>query len=134
MSDNTDEVIKQPILNQKQYDVTKWVVLTVFPAFSALYAGLAALFHFPGGLEVTGTIALVSVFIGSVLQFSSARFKNLPTAYQGELKVNYTDPNEETFKLELNDHWDQLAKNNDDIRIKVTDTSAPFNPDQVSGK
>lgn len=134
MSDNVNDEIKQPILNQKQYDVAKWIVLVVFPAFSAFYTGLAALFNIPGGLQVAGTIALVSVFIGSVLQFSSHRFKNLPVAYNGELKVNYTDPNQETLKLELDEHWDDLAKNTDEIRIKVTDTSVPFNPEHNTGK
>lgn len=62
-------------MNNKIYDVLKWVALIFFPAISALYSGLAALWGFPYSEQITGSIGLIGVFLGAVLQISSSNYK-----------------------------------------------------------
>lgn len=61
-------------LSNKLYDVLKWIALVVLPALSALYLGLAGLWGFPCGEQVSGTIALIDTFLGALLGISSANY------------------------------------------------------------
>lgn len=62
-------------MSNKAYDVMKWVVLTVLPAMATLYGTLAKLWNFPLPTEVCSTITALTVFLGVVLQISSAEHK-----------------------------------------------------------
>ena len=63
-------------LNNKVYDVTKWVVMIVLPALSALYVGLGGIWGWPYIVEqVAGTISCITVFLGALLGISSASYK-----------------------------------------------------------
>ena len=120
---------KQPILGNTAYDTAKDATTIWLPALATLYAALAAIWHLPFSVEVVGTIGAIVVFLGVVLKISSNRFSNLPVSYNGELRVNMTDPMEDNYKLQIDEPWDALAKN-DEIRIKVVDLSDPV---QLSG-
>lgn len=61
-------------LSNRWYDILKWIALVVLPALSALYLGLAGLWGFPYGEQVSGTIALVDTFLGALLGISSANY------------------------------------------------------------
>ena len=62
-------------LNNKVYDVTKWVVMIVLPALSALYVGLGGIWSWPYIEQVAGTISCITVFLGALLGISSASYK-----------------------------------------------------------
>lgn len=62
------------MLNNKTYDILKWVTMIVLPAISALYFGLSQIWGFPYGEEVTGTIALIVTFCGALLGVSTANY------------------------------------------------------------
>lgn len=62
-------------LNNKVYDVMKWVVMIVLPALSALYVGLGSIWGWPYIEQVTGSISCVTVFLGALLGISSASYK-----------------------------------------------------------
>ena len=62
-------------LNNKVYDLLKWVCLIVLPAAGVLYAALAGLWRWPYTTEVVGTIAAVETFLGALLGVSSAQYK-----------------------------------------------------------
>ncbi len=62
-------------MNNKLYDVLKWVGLIVLPAIGAFYFGLAVIWGFPYGEKITGTIALVETFLGTTLGISNAKYK-----------------------------------------------------------
>lgn len=65
-------------MNNKVYDVLKWIVMIVLPAVSTLYFALAGIWGFPYGEEVVGTIAAVDTFLGVILGISSISYnKNL---------------------------------------------------------
>lgn len=118
----TDGSGKQPILGNSAYDKAKDATTIWLPALATFYAAVAAILHWPWSVEVVGVIAALTVFLGTVLKISSVRYSNLPVAYNGQLVVNMDDPLKENYKLNLDEHWDQLAKN-DEIRIKVVDES-----------
>ena len=62
-------------MSNKLYDVLKWMAMVVLPAIGTAYAGLAVIWGFPYGEEILGTIGIAEVFLGSVLQISSAQYK-----------------------------------------------------------
>ena len=61
-------------MSNKLYDVLKWIAMVVLPAIGTAYAGLAVIWGFPYGEQILGTIGIVEVFLGSVLQISSAKY------------------------------------------------------------
>ena len=127
MSDNAnDNTVKAPLLTDKWYNVGKDATTIYIPAFAVLYSALAAIWGWPYSVEVVGTSAAVVTFLGVVLKISSNRYNNQPVEYNGELKVNMTDPMVDNYRLELDSDWEELAKR-DEVRIKVVDESDPFN-------
>ena len=61
-------------LNDKVYDVLKWVCLIALPALGVLYAALSGLWGWPYTKEVVGTIAAVETFLGALLGVSTAQY------------------------------------------------------------
>lgn len=61
-------------LNDKVYDVLKWIALIVIPAVGALYFGLAQIWGFPYGEEIVGTLTLIDTFLGALLGISTATY------------------------------------------------------------
>ena len=62
------------LLNNKVYDVLKWVCLIALPACGVLYAALAVLWGWAYTKEVVGTIAAVETFLGALLGVSTAQY------------------------------------------------------------
>lgn len=62
-------------MSNKVYDVLKWIVTVVLPALGACYYGLAAIWGFPYGEQIVGTISIAETFLGAVLMISSANYK-----------------------------------------------------------
>ena len=59
------------MLNNKVYDVLKWVALVALPALGTLYFGLSKIWGFPYGEEIVGTITVVDTFLGALLGIST---------------------------------------------------------------
>lgn len=70
-------------LNDKTYDVLKWVAQVVLPAIGTLYAALAGIWGFPYGEQIVSTIMAVDLFLGALLGISTVQYKkqqsNTPT-------------------------------------------------------
>ena len=67
-------------LNDKIYDVLKWIALIVIPAVGALYFGLAKIWGFPYGTEIVGTLTLIDTFLGALLGISTASYNKTDDA------------------------------------------------------
>ena len=78
--------LQESKLNNKSYDVLKWVALVALPATSALYLTLAALWHLSHPTEVAGTIAAIDTFLGVLLGVSSNKYQG--TKPSGALHVS----------------------------------------------
>lgn len=63
------------MLNNKVYDVLKYICLVALPAVEAFIIGLFTLWGFPYGDLIAGTIALVATLLGALLGISSAVYK-----------------------------------------------------------
>ena len=62
------------VLNNRVYDVLKWIALYLLPALGTLYFALAGIWNLPYGEEVVGTITAVDTFLGVLLGISSANY------------------------------------------------------------
>lgn len=62
------------IKNSKLYDVLKYLQRLVLPALAVLYATLADTWGWPYPDKISVTIGAVVVFMGAVLELSSAEY------------------------------------------------------------
>lgn len=62
------------VMNNKVYDVLKWIVMIVIPALTTAYVGLAAIWGFPYAEEVAKTSAVVCTLLGTLLGISNAQY------------------------------------------------------------
>ena len=63
------------IMNNKTYDVLKWIAQIVLPALGALYFGLSRIWGLPYGEQIVGTITVVDTFLGALLGISAAEYR-----------------------------------------------------------
>ena len=61
-------------LNNKTYDVLKWIAMYLLPAAGTLYFTLAGIRGLPYGEQVVGTITAVDTFLGIILGISTAQY------------------------------------------------------------
>ena len=61
-------------MNNKTYDIIKWVAQIVLPALGTLYFALAGIWGFPYGEQIVGTITAIDTFLGAILHFSSNKY------------------------------------------------------------
>ena len=66
--------------DNKWYDITKWVLLTVVPALNILISTLCALYGWTWGNIVIGTIDAIAIFVGTILGIGSIKYKALKEA------------------------------------------------------
>lgn len=62
------------IMNNKLYDVLKWVALIVLPAIAILYESLAGIWGLPYAEQIPATITAIDLFIGVLLGVSNATY------------------------------------------------------------
>lgn len=70
------------MLNNKAYDVLKWVAMYLMPAAGTLYFALAGIWGLPYGEQIVGTITAVDTFLGVLLGISSAQYAKKQEAKQ----------------------------------------------------
>lgn len=58
-------------LSDESYNILKWIVILVFPAFATLYAHVGVTWGFPYVEEITATIRDVTTFLGIILCISN---------------------------------------------------------------
>ena len=61
-------------LNDKVYEILKWIVVIVLPAVSMAYFGLAQIWGFPYAEQICGTLAIVETFIGTLIGVSTKAY------------------------------------------------------------
>ena len=73
------------ILTNKTYDLLKWVTLVLLPALSMLYLALAEVWGLPYATQIVGTIAVLNVFLATILGISTNTFKINNPLYRTQL-------------------------------------------------
>jgi hypothetical protein len=61
-------------MNNKTYDILKWVAQLLLPALGTLYFALAGLWGFPYGEQIVGTITALDAFLGAILGISTVQY------------------------------------------------------------
>jgi len=116
-------------LSEKNYDLAKWVVQILLPAFGALYAGLSDLLNLPYALEVVGTTSLIAVFLGTILGISNSNYKKSVLNNAGYIDVVGTDPDTGLPAVQLNLTKDPTTPGKDTVVLKVgQDPNVPTPP------
>ena len=65
-------------LNNKWYDVLKWIAMYFLPGLGTLYFALSSIWGPPYGEQIVGTITAVDAFLGMLLGISTVNYnKNL---------------------------------------------------------
>lgn len=64
------------ILDNKAYDLLKWIAMIVLPSLGTLYFALASIWGLPYGEQIVGTITAVDAFLGALLGVSSNNYNN----------------------------------------------------------
>lgn len=73
-------------LDNKTYDILKWVAQIFLPALGTLYFALSKIWGLPFGEEVVGTIVALDTFLGALLGISTEKYKR-----EQELYINLKD-------------------------------------------
>lgn len=61
-------------LNDKIYNILKWVALVVLPALGTLYFALSGIWGLPYGEQIVGTITAIDTFLGALLGISTYQY------------------------------------------------------------
>lgn len=61
-------------LSNSTYDILKWLVVIVLPAFASLWAGLAKIWNLPYPTEIPATVTVICTFLGAILCISTAQY------------------------------------------------------------
>lgn len=61
-------------LENKYYDILKWLVMIVLPALTTAYVALAGVWGFPCPDEVAKTGSAVCTLLGAILGISTAEY------------------------------------------------------------
>lgn len=62
-------------MNNKTYDVLKWVVMVCLPAVTTLWLTLASIWNFPYAEPIGATLGAITVFLGALLGISSVKYQ-----------------------------------------------------------
>lgn len=61
-------------MNNKVYDILKWIAQIFLPALGTLYFALAGIWNFPYAEQVVGTVTAIDTFLGVLLGIASANY------------------------------------------------------------
>lgn len=58
-------------MNNKLYDVLKWIAQILLPALATLYFAIAQIWGLPYAEQIVGTITAIDAFLGALLGIST---------------------------------------------------------------
>lgn len=61
-------------MNDKIYDILKYVAQIVLPAIATLYFALSQIWGLPYGEQIVGTITAIDCFLGALLGISTLNY------------------------------------------------------------
>jgi hypothetical protein len=104
----------QQIMNDRTYNILKWVAQVFLPAVGAFYFALAPLWGFPKVEEVLGTIVALDTLLGVLLGVSTRVYNSDPRNFDGIIRVLDREDGGKTFDMNLNHIEDprELANQN----------------------
>lgn len=64
----------EKMMENRTYDILKWIAQIVLPAIGALYFALAQIWGLPYGEQIVGTITAIDCFLGAILGISTMMY------------------------------------------------------------
>lgn len=61
-------------LNNKMYDILKWIAVLFLPALGTLYFSVARIWDLPYSEQIVGTITAIDTFLGVILGISTVQY------------------------------------------------------------
>lgn len=61
-------------MNNKVYDVLKWIAQILLPAIGTLYFAIASIWGLPYAEQIVGTITAIDAFLGALLGISTIQY------------------------------------------------------------
>lgn len=61
-------------MNNKVYDILKWIAQILLPALGTFYFAIATIWNLPAPDAVVGTITAVDAFLGAILGISTIAY------------------------------------------------------------
>ena len=65
------------ILNDRVYQILKWICMIVLPAIATLWFTLGKIWGFPYLAEVEGTIVAIDTFLGALIGISTYQYNRM---------------------------------------------------------
>lgn len=62
-------------MNDKTYDILKWMAIIAFPAISTFYGVIAKIWGLPFETEIPQTITAIATLLGVLLGISAVNYK-----------------------------------------------------------
>ena len=62
------------MMNNKIYDVLKWIAQYLLPSLATLYFAIAQVWGLPYGEQIVGTITAIDTFLGVILGISTVQY------------------------------------------------------------
>ena len=75
-------------MDDKVYDVLKWIAQYLLPALGTLYFALAGIWGLPFGEQIVGTIVAIDTFLGVILGISSNTYYKEINSTKKEFGIN----------------------------------------------
>lgn len=101
-------------LNNKVYDILKWIALVVLPATGTFYFALSKVWPLPYGEEIVATLSAITTFIGAILQVSSSNYPG-----DGIIEIDReTQENADTLRIHIDTPVDTMT-NKKTVTLKV---------------
>lgn len=73
-------------MDNKTYDILKWIAQILLPALGGLYFAIATIWDLPYAEQIVGTITAVDAFLGAILGISTYMYNK--KRIQGEFTQN----------------------------------------------
>ena len=110
-----------PSLSSRNYDLLKQTAQLFLPAIGTLYFALSQIWGFPGGAEVTGTVAALNVFAGVAVAWLKSLHDASGARFGGTLEIHDT---EEGSNLHLKSLDPAALLDADEITFKIVKPSS----------
>lgn len=108
-------------MNNRTYDILKWIARYLLPALGTLYFALSGIWGFAYGEEVVGTIAALTAFLGVILGLSTKQY-NKTNKTDGVLEIDEHNWDKDIYRLNLSTGLSDL-KHKKEITLKVDPNS-----------
>lgn len=72
------------ILNNKVYDILKFIAQIVLPAIATFYVTVAGIWGLPYGEQISGTVMAVDTLLGALLMLSSSSYNKFNASNKEE--------------------------------------------------